>query len=183
MKRLIQLILSITVLLVSTISVAGPVIPYPPGGGGSADLSSVLLKSLGTGKGVLLGFSAANTPGTLAAGTDGDFLVADAASTLGVKWYTAPGWPLPASSGGTGVANNAASTLTISGNYATTLTVSNTTALTLPTSGTVATVAPREVHSTTQSTLGRAEPSALGGFHSHRRGRQSHHAHLPESCS
>ena len=37
--------------------------------------------------------------------------------------------------GGTGVANNAASTLTISGAYATTLTVSGTTALTLPTSG------------------------------------------------
>ena len=37
--------------------------------------------------------------------------------------------------GGTGVANNAASTLTISGAYGTTLTVSGTTALTLPTSG------------------------------------------------
>lgn len=39
--------------------------------------------------------------------------------------------------GGTGVANNAASTLTISGNFATTLTVSNTTSVTLPTSGTL----------------------------------------------
>jgi len=39
--------------------------------------------------------------------------------------------------GGTGIANNAASTLTISGNFATTLTVSGTTTLTLPTSGTV----------------------------------------------
>ena len=39
--------------------------------------------------------------------------------------------------GGTGIANNAASTLTISGNYATTLTVTNTTAVTLPTSGTL----------------------------------------------
>ena len=39
--------------------------------------------------------------------------------------------------GGTGVANNAASTLTISGAYPTTLTVSGTTTLTLPTSGTV----------------------------------------------
>ena len=46
--------------------------------------------------------------------------------------------------GGTGVANNAASTLTISGAYGTTLTVSNTTALTLPTSGTVATLAGSE---------------------------------------
>ena len=43
--------------------------------------------------------------------------------------------------GGTGVANNVASTLTITGAYGITLTVSNTTALTLPTSGTVATTA------------------------------------------
>jgi trimeric autotransporter adhesin len=42
--------------------------------------------------------------------------------------------------GGTGVANNALSTLTISGNYATTLTVSATTSITLPTSGTLATL-------------------------------------------
>jgi len=41
--------------------------------------------------------------------------------------------------GGTGIANNAASTLTISGNYASTLTVTGTTAITLPTSGIIAT--------------------------------------------
>lgn len=41
--------------------------------------------------------------------------------------------------GGTGVANNAAATLTRSGNHALTLTTTNTTSLTLPTSGTVAT--------------------------------------------
>ena len=46
--------------------------------------------------------------------------------------------------GGTGVANNAASTLTISGNYATTLTVSGTTGVTLPTTGTLATLAGSE---------------------------------------
>lgn len=45
--------------------------------------------------------------------------------------------PLAANRGGTGVANNAASTLTISGNFATTLTVSGTTGVTLPTSGTL----------------------------------------------
>jgi len=52
--------------------------------------------------------------------------------------------PLAASGGGTGVANNAASTLTVSGAFGTTLTVSATTALTLPTSGTVATLAGSE---------------------------------------
>lgn len=45
--------------------------------------------------------------------------------------------PLGAAYGGTGIANNAASTLTITGAYATTITVTNTTAVTLPTSGTL----------------------------------------------
>lgn len=44
---------------------------------------------------------------------------------------------LPTANGGTGIANNAASTLTISGAFATTLTVTNTTSVTLPTSGTL----------------------------------------------
>jgi len=52
--------------------------------------------------------------------------------------------PLAASGGGTGVANNAASTLTVSGAFGTTLTVGATTALTLPASGTVATLAGSE---------------------------------------
>ena len=51
---------------------------------------------------------------------------------------------LPAANGGTGIANNAASTLTISGAYATTLTVSGTTGVTLPTTGTLATRAGTE---------------------------------------
>jgi len=51
---------------------------------------------------------------------------------------------LPANNGGTGVANNAASTLAISGNFATTLTVSGNTGVTLPTTGTLATLAGSE---------------------------------------
>jgi uncharacterized protein (TIGR02145 family) len=46
--------------------------------------------------------------------------------------------------GGTGVANNASSTITIAGNYGTTFTLAGTTALTLPTSGTLATLAGSE---------------------------------------
>ena len=46
--------------------------------------------------------------------------------------------------GGTGVANNTASTITISGAFGTTLTVSGTTALTLPTTGTLSTLAGTE---------------------------------------
>jgi hypothetical protein len=52
--------------------------------------------------------------------------------------------PLSPAYGGTGVANNAAATLTRSGNHALTLTTTNTTSLTLPTSGTVATLAGSE---------------------------------------
>ena len=51
---------------------------------------------------------------------------------------------LAPANGGTGVANNAASTLTISGSFATTLTVSGTTGVTLPTTGTLATLAGTE---------------------------------------
>lgn len=51
---------------------------------------------------------------------------------------------LSAANGGTGVANNAASTITISGNFATTLTVTGTTGVTLPTAGTLATLAGSE---------------------------------------
>jgi trimeric autotransporter adhesin len=73
--------------------------------------------------------------------------------TLGLDDITAVGtltvgtWNasvIGAAYGGTGVANNAASTITISGNYGTTLTVSATTALTLPTTGTLATLAGSE---------------------------------------
>jgi len=46
--------------------------------------------------------------------------------------------------GGTGVANNVASTLTITGAYTLALTLSNTTAVTLPTTGTLATLAGTE---------------------------------------
>jgi len=49
-----------------------------------------------------------------------------------------------AAQGGTGVSNNAASTLTISGNFGTTLTVSGTTGVTLPTTGTLSTLAGTE---------------------------------------
>ena len=51
---------------------------------------------------------------------------------------------LAPANGGTGVVNNAASTLAISGNFATTLTVSGTTGVTLPTTGTLATLAGSE---------------------------------------
>jgi hypothetical protein len=60
-------------------------------------------------------------------------------TTSGTLAMTYSGTPLPAANGGTGVANNAASTITISGAYATTLTVTGTTNVTLPTSGSLVT--------------------------------------------
>lgn len=51
---------------------------------------------------------------------------------------------ISAAYGGTGVANNAASTWTISGNYATTVTVTGTTSVTFPTTGTLVTLAGTE---------------------------------------
>lgn len=108
--------------------------------------------------GDLLYASAANTLSKLAKPATASYLkmAADGTpswDTLGLDDITAVGtltvgtWNasvIGAAYGGTGVANNAASTLTISGNFATTLTVSATTALTLPTTGTLATLAGSE---------------------------------------
>ncbi len=53
---------------------------------------------------------------------------------------TIAGGVVPPTEGGTGVANNASSTVTISGSYGMTLTLTNTTSVTLPTAGTLATI-------------------------------------------
>lgn len=54
---------------------------------------------------------------------------------------------IPPDKGGTGVVNNVASTLTISGNFATTLAIGATTSLILPSSGTLATLSGTETFS------------------------------------
>ena len=74
-----------------------------------------------------------------------------------------PSRVIPANLGGTGIANNAASTLTVSGNYGTTLTVSNTTAVTLPTTGTLATLAGSEAL-TNKSLNGMTVTASTGTF-------------------
>lgn len=51
---------------------------------------------------------------------------------------------VPPDKGGTGIANNASSTLTINGSFGTTLTVTGATSVTLPTTGTLATLAGSE---------------------------------------
>lgn len=80
------------------------------------------------------------TTGTLTAGATG------AGFTIALTTSTVTGL-LGTARGGTGVSNNAASTITISGNFGTTFTVTGTTAVTLPTSGTLATLAGAETFS------------------------------------
>jgi hypothetical protein len=88
---------------------------------------------------------------------------------------TAPSWgkigltthisgTLGAANGGTGVANNAASTITISGAYALTATLSNTTSVTFPTTGTLATLAGSEEldNKTLDSSVGKGTWTASG---------------------
>lgn len=91
--------------------------------------------------------------GTLTAATSVTFptsgtLVNDAIATLSsltsIGTITTGTWSattIAANKGGTGVANNAASTWTISGNFGTTITVTGTTAVTFPTTGTLTTLA------------------------------------------
>jgi len=74
-------------------------------------------------------------------GTTGQALVKNSGTNYDVEWGNLtdiPGTITP-DHGGTGVANNAASTLTISGSFPTTLTISGSTNITLPTSGTMIT--------------------------------------------
>lgn len=68
----------------------------------------------------------------------------DALLFNGVQLATIAGGVVPPTEGGTGIANNAASTVTISGAYALTLTLTNTTGVTLPTTGTLSTLAGSE---------------------------------------
>ena len=66
--------------------------------------------------------------------------------------------------GGTGIANNAASTITITGAYGTTITVTGTTGVTLPTSGTLATLAGSEelTHKTLNASVAKGTWTASG---------------------
>jgi hypothetical protein len=65
-------------------------------------------------------------------------------TTSGTLAMTYSGTPLPAANGGTGVANNAAMTVTGSGNFAYTRTLTGTTNVTFPTTGTLSTLAGSE---------------------------------------
>jgi len=78
------------------------------------DLATAIDKSLFDAKGDILVASAADTPGKITVGTNGQVLTADSAEALGVKWATlAPGYTAP-TLGSTSIASGATVT-TISG--------------------------------------------------------------------
>jgi len=120
--------------------------------GGGAGAAPVATAAGTTGQVLTATTSGAPTWATPAAGGT----VTSVAVSGGTTGLTTSGGPITTSgtitlagtlapaNGGTGVANNAASTLTISGAYATTLTVSGATGVTLPTTGTLATLAGTE---------------------------------------
>ena len=95
----------------------------PIANGGTNSTATATAGGVGYGTGTAHAYSAA--------GTSGQPLVSG--GTGAPTWSSA----ISPTYGGTGVSNNAASTLTISGNFGTTLSVSGTTSLTLPTTGTV----------------------------------------------
>lgn len=83
--------------------------------------------------------TSANTPSTIVArDASGNFSAGTISATLNGNASNVSGIVLPVN-GGTGVANNNASTITISGNFDTTFTVTGSTSITLPTSGTLVT--------------------------------------------
>lgn len=111
---------------------------------------TVVLKAYdvnGTAYKTFLTLTNADTPSMAIAAPSGGAVTIDGASigatTAGSGAFTTltASTPIGAASGGTGVANNAASTITISGNFASTFTVSGVTAVTFPTSGTLTTLA------------------------------------------
>lgn len=93
-------------------------------------------------QGDLLYGSAANTVSLLNKDTNATRYLSNTGTTNNPAWAqvalgTGVSGILSPANGGTGVANNASSTLTISGNFGTTFTVGATTSLTLPSSGTL----------------------------------------------
>ena len=126
----------------------GSALPVASGGTGlTAGTSGGVLAY--TASGTLASSAALTQYGVVYGGGAGAVPVATANGTTGQAFIAttsgAPSWgTLGPAGGGTGVANNAAMTVTGSGNFAYTRTLTGTTNVTLPTTGTLATLAGSE---------------------------------------
>jgi len=112
--------------------------------------TKVMLYSDGAGSGAAVisanpSAAASGTVTSVAASVPSIFSISGSPiTTSGTLAMTYSGTALPAANGGTGIANNAAMTVTGSGNFAYTRTLTGTTNVTLPTTGTLATLAGTE---------------------------------------
>jgi hypothetical protein len=116
------------------------------------------LQSLMTTTGDIVQASAANTPARLAAVATGNVLISGGVGTVSswgkVGLTTHISGTLGAANGGTGVANNAANTITFTGNYSLGITLSGATSVTFPTSGTLATTSHTHGNITSDGKIG-----------------------------
>lgn len=125
----------------SSVAAAGAVTGSNLSGTNTGDQTIILtgdVTGAGTGSFATTIANLAVTNAKLAGSIAASKLIGTDIATIGtITSGTWTGTVIGAAYGGTGVANNAASTLTISGSFGTTLTVTGTTSVTLPTSGTL----------------------------------------------
>jgi len=123
--------------------------------GGTANINEARLRAHSSGKDIAQTGGTVTVTGGSGSGTNGNYTTS---GTVGLTYQGV----LPPDNGGTGVANNAAATLTRSGNHALTLTTTGTTSLTLPTTGTLVTTG-TTVDLNINGTVGATTPST-GAF-------------------
>lgn len=142
----------------------GAALPVASGGTGITSFGTGVSTALGqnvTGSGgIVLASSPTITSASLVTPALGTPASGTMTNVTGLPLSTGVTGTLGAANGGTGVANNAANTITFSGAYGITMTLTNTTAVTFPTSGTLSTLAGTET--LTNKTL--TDPAIIGAI-------------------